>query len=209
MFHVFPSVHVKFSWCHLYDLSAIFFIRACEQNSQTQFKPAGLLTKIIFIVSVIVFVHHLRSGFAKHFFLLSKNELYTKLQKERCRIKHKDQSCPCAGWCAATYSFFELQLKRLALILTPRQISTLSGEGAIIKRSCFFCFFYGNFFFKRFFPHLPLLLSLSATMATAKDFPEPTTGKYLEKFITSHDYIARGWIWIGVEATSRAPSQHE
>lgn len=75
-------------------------------------------------------------------------ELYTKFQKKRCRIKHKDQSCPCAGWCAATYSFFELQLKRLALILTPRQISTLSGERAIIKRSCFFCFF---FLWKLFF----------------------------------------------------------
>lgn len=78
-----------------------------------------------------------------------------ELQKKRCRIKHKDQSCPCAGWCAATYSFFELQLKRLALIWTQRQISTLSGEQAIIKRSCFFCFFVETFFLKTVLPPSP------------------------------------------------------
>lgn len=37
------------------------------------------------------------------------------------------------------------------------------------------------FFLSWLFPHLSLLLSLSATMATAKDFPEPTAGKYLSR----------------------------
>lgn len=37
------------------------------------------------------------------------------------------------------------------------------------------------FFFIMVVPHLSLLLSLSATMATAKDFPEPTAGNYLSR----------------------------
>lgn len=68
------------------------FIRAlCEQNSQTHFKPAGLLTKILFIVSVIVSVHHLLSGFAKHiFFLLSKNEILLKRRSCTQNSKRND-----------------------------------------------------------------------------------------------------------------------
>lgn len=40
------------------------------------------------------------------------------------------------------------------------------------------------FFLSWLFPHLSLLLSLSATMATAKDFPEPTAGNPDEKYNT-------------------------
>lgn len=127
----------------------------CEQNSQRQFKPAGFYCLCHCASPAVWFCQ-------THFFYCIKwnptktKELYTKLQKKHCRIKHKDQSCPCAGWCAATYSFFELQLKHLALILTPHQISTLSGERAIIKRSCFFWFFFvETFFLKTVLPPSP------------------------------------------------------
>lgn len=41
----------------------------------------------------------------------------------------------------------------------------------------FFCLFFWSWLF----PHLSLLLSLSATMATAKDLPEPMAGNYLSR----------------------------
>lgn len=46
----------------------------------------------------------------------------------------------------------------------------------------FLLFFVDTVFFLWWlYPHLSLLLSLSATMATAKDFPEPMAGNYLPR----------------------------
>lgn len=60
---------------------------------------------------------------------------------------------------------------------------TRENERLINARVSFVFFLCGHlyFFLSWLFPHLPLLLSLSATMATAKDFPEPTAGNYLSR----------------------------
>lgn len=47
-------------------------------------------------------------------------------------------------------------------------------------------------------PRLPLLLSLSATMATAKDFPGPTTGKYPTRWSLQARFTVWCWIWTWV-----------
>lgn len=58
----------------------------------------------------------------------------------------------------------------------PGHCQVNQNHGNLFVFSFEFC---GHLFLSRCCsPRLPLLLSLSSTMATAKDFPGPTTGKY-------------------------------